>query len=328
MRVLSNSDAPTVSVVIPLYNKGKYIERALSSVLAQTIQPYEIIVIDDGSTDDGPEKVLNFNNKKIILIRQDNIGPGAARNNGLCVAKGKYVAFLDADDEWMPSFLNEGLLLLEDQTANVTAVSAGFIRSPSNIKNINEIEDLNAGLYEISADTDINLFRKLIIFTTVCFTIMRTSVVRRWGGFFDNYKCTHGEDTSLFIKLILNERIGIITKPLGIYHMESSNLYGGGSIMPVRPEPFIEDPSDILAACHPNKRNMLNEFLSIRTLDYAKQLALWGQRREAKKLLSHIRLRYRSNFKEVLKVRLLSEIAPVIPTIRWLSQNTKLLLNN
>jgi glycosyltransferase involved in cell wall biosynthesis len=59
----------SASVVIPLYNKGKYIERALCSVLSQTYPPLEIIIVDDGSSDDGPERVLNFNNSKITLIR-------------------------------------------------------------------------------------------------------------------------------------------------------------------------------------------------------------------------------------------------------------------
>jgi len=321
-------DVPTVSVVIPLYNKGRYIERALASVFAQTCPPLEIIVVDDGSTDDGPERVLSFSDPTIIFIRQENRGPGAARNAGLSIAKGMYVTFLDADDEWMPSFLHEGLSLLENESANVTVVCAGYIRYPSKKQSIDEADNLRDGVYEISEETDINLFREIIRFSTVCFSIMRTEVVRRWGGFFDKYKCTRGEDTNLFIKLILNERIGIIYRPLGVYHTESSNLYGGGHIKPLRLPPYLEDPSDILDACHPNKRQLLNEYLLIRILDYAKQLAHWGQRKEAKELLSRIRIRTRSDFKEALKVRLLSEIAPVIPIFRRLLRHTKLLRSN
>ena len=97
---------PTVSAVIPLYNKGPYIERALRSALAQTLPLREIIVVDDGSTDDGPDRALRLaqNSTNIKLVRQPNRGPGAARNAGLALAKGKYTAFLDADDEWLPVY--------------------------------------------------------------------------------------------------------------------------------------------------------------------------------------------------------------------------------
>ena len=90
---------PTVSVIIPLYNKGKYISRALESVFNQTYTDYEVIVVDDGSTDDGCEVVRRFSDKRLRLIQQTNKGPGAARNTGLRESCGKLLAFLDADDE-------------------------------------------------------------------------------------------------------------------------------------------------------------------------------------------------------------------------------------
>jgi glycosyltransferase involved in cell wall biosynthesis len=98
-----------VSVVIPLYNKSQYIERALSSVLSQTYPPLEIIVINDGSTDDGPEKVIASNNPMITFVKQENRGSGTWRN---AIARGKYIAFPDADDEWFPTFIEAGLPLL------------------------------------------------------------------------------------------------------------------------------------------------------------------------------------------------------------------------
>ena len=67
-----------------------------------------------------------------------------------------------------------------------------------------------SGVYEVNAETDVMLLRKLIVFITTCFTIMRTDVARKWGGFYDDYKCLRGEDTHLFLKLIFNEIIGII----------------------------------------------------------------------------------------------------------------------
>ena len=73
----------TVSVIIPLYNKGQYVARAVDSVLRQTVKDYEIIVVDDGSGDEGPAIVKRYGENRIRLIRQQNAGPGAARNRGI-----------------------------------------------------------------------------------------------------------------------------------------------------------------------------------------------------------------------------------------------------
>lgn len=97
--------APRYSVIIPLFNKEKYVERAILSVLRQTFFDYEIIVIDDGSTDKSVENVPLTKSGKIKLISQQNMGVSAARNEGIRQAEGNFVAFLDADDEWEPQFL-------------------------------------------------------------------------------------------------------------------------------------------------------------------------------------------------------------------------------
>ena len=93
--------SPVVSVIIPAYNAGRTIDAALQSVFAQTFRAFEIIVIDDGSEDDTPERARAWGDT-ITFQRQPNAGPAAARNHGIRIARGRLVAFLDADDVWLP----------------------------------------------------------------------------------------------------------------------------------------------------------------------------------------------------------------------------------
>lgn len=112
---------PRFSVIMPLYNKAPYVKKALESVLIQTYTDYEIIVVDDGSTDNSADIVreLVIGNCKLVndqfrLISQANAGVAAARNNGVAKLKGEYVCFLDADDWWKPTFLEEMDRLIKD----------------------------------------------------------------------------------------------------------------------------------------------------------------------------------------------------------------------
>ncbi|WP_052723252.1 glycosyltransferase family A protein [Methanosarcina barkeri] len=101
------------SVVIPLYNKEPHIKRALDSVINQTVQDFEIIVVNDGSTDKSADVVKSFSDARIRLINQKNAGVSVARNRGINEAKSELIAFLDADDEWMPDYLETILRLRE-----------------------------------------------------------------------------------------------------------------------------------------------------------------------------------------------------------------------
>ena len=94
-----------ISVVIPLYNKEQSIASTLQTVLKQTYQDFEIVIVDDGSTDHSVEEVKKVIDPRIRLIHQSNAGVSAARNRGIDEARGEYIAFLDADDEWKPDYL-------------------------------------------------------------------------------------------------------------------------------------------------------------------------------------------------------------------------------
>ena len=111
---------PRISVIIPVYNGAPYLCAAIDSVLMQTYPPSELIVVDDGSTDDGAALVAALPAPvatRLILVRQTNQGPAAARNHGLQLATGELVAFLDADDLWLPEKLQQQVLQLNQDPA-------------------------------------------------------------------------------------------------------------------------------------------------------------------------------------------------------------------
>jgi glycosyltransferase involved in cell wall biosynthesis len=97
-----------VSVVIPVYNKGRFVEAAIRSALEQVPAPFEIVVVDDGSTDDSRERILSISDPRVRLVStaQPRSGPSNARNTGILQARSDWVSFLDADDEWLPGYLS------------------------------------------------------------------------------------------------------------------------------------------------------------------------------------------------------------------------------
>ena len=316
--------ASGVSVVMPLYNKGGYVQRAIASVFEQTVAPLELIVVDDGSTDDGPDRVQKMRDPRITLIRQKNKGPGPARNAGLARVSGRYVAFLDADDEWLPTFLETALALLANEEANVTVVLTGFFMKPGTLSNADSIPGLQGGVFEVGPATDVALVRRLVTFGSVsCFAVMRTDAVRRLGGFFDRYRCLCGEDEDLLIRLIFHERIGVIPEPLGYYHTDASALWGGyrKSLPPL--EPFLIEPKAMIEACPPEKRLLVARMLALRGLAAARTRALLGRGREARELLDRFNGKGFPDPRSVYEVRLLAAIAPILPAARWVRRWVK-----
>lgn len=116
---------PLVSVVIPAYNSERYLEEALASVFLQTYAPYEVIVVDDGSTTKGVARVCGRYQKMLKYIWQENKGLSGARNTGILNSGGEYLAFLDSDDSWLPEKLKKQVRYYEE--LNVRGVLAGLV---------------------------------------------------------------------------------------------------------------------------------------------------------------------------------------------------------
>lgn len=119
--------AVLVSVLIPTYNFGAYVEEAIGSVLAQDVPGIEVIVVDDGSLDDTADRLHRITDPRVRAVRLDHVGVGAARNHALSLARGRYIAFLDADDRWRPDKLPRQIALLESEP-EVGFVFTNFVR--------------------------------------------------------------------------------------------------------------------------------------------------------------------------------------------------------
>lgn len=271
-----------VSVILPLYNKAAYVGRALASISAQTFADFEVIVVDDGSTDDSARAVAGHKDERVRLISQENRGPGAARNRGAQEASGELLAFLDADDEWLPEYLEESLRLLEHYGPEVASITSGYFEYPSGVsrETMWRGRGLEEGTYRVGPDTRPTLVAHLLAYMSPWSTVIRREVFRRLGGFYDRERCLYAEDAFLFLKVLLNERIAINLKPLVKFHVEASGL--SKNLPGARPiEPFLLHPEEIETFCPPQLKNLLSQVLMIRALKTACVLGYWGYWREA-----------------------------------------------
>ena len=279
-----------ISVIIPLFNKAPFIERALRSVAAQTFADFEIIVVDDGSTDGGLGIVEKFNDSRVRIVRQENAGPGAARNRGLREARAEFVAFLDADDEWLPEFLSASIGLL-NQNPNAGAVTSGYAAFPGgeSTEKIWRARGLRDGLTRVNADSSPGSVTALLAYMTPCTTVARAETLRKLGGFYERDRCVYGEDAHLFLQVLLNEAVVVNLKPLARIHFEASGTaQTRRSVRPV--EPFLNRPEEIGASCPAHLRGLLSRVLAIRAFKTACMLGYWGHWREARALVGRFRV--------------------------------------
>lgn len=123
---------PLLSIIIPVYNSERFLKECLDSVLSQSFSDFEVIVVDDGSTDSSIQIEEEYSkDSRFVIIRQSNAGQGAARNRALDIAKGKYITFLDSDDAMKPDFLKETLSKIEDGKYDIVVTNYDYINEQS-----------------------------------------------------------------------------------------------------------------------------------------------------------------------------------------------------
>jgi GT2 family glycosyltransferase len=305
---------PTVSIVIPLYNKARYVKRALDSALAQTFRAIEVVVVDDGSTDASVSIVEANPDPRIRLIRQPNAGPGAARNHGIRESRGEFVAFLDADDEYFPDYIAYAVERLQ---ANPECALVCCNRVWGAGKTLRDValglKPVDEGSWrlppKLATDELIYAFSFLCTHSVLC----RRTVLERFGGFYEN-RSTFGEDHYLWVRLVINNRIYRSPKPVAWWHTEASELSKGRKTMP--PEPaYLADPDPIRDCCPAEYADLLERFLADRAQKQAALMVWYGEAGRARDLIDRfprmkrLGARYR-------RLRLQLLFAPLIARLR------------
>lgn len=195
-------DGVKYSVVIPLYNKAEYISRTLKSVLAQSFQNFEVIVVDDGSRDDSLKIARQTDSDKVRVIAQENQGTAVARNTGIEHASGEYIAFLDADDEWKSNYLETIDTLTEKYPQSDVFVTAYRVVMGKNKYNYSSRLTPDEGCLESYWMT----FQYPYDFVWTSATVIRKSTVLKAGCFKPGERI--GQDLDLWARVArINPRV-------------------------------------------------------------------------------------------------------------------------
>jgi glycosyltransferase involved in cell wall biosynthesis len=208
----------TVTAVIPSYNYGRFISDAIVSALSQSYPVSEIIVVDDGSNDNTESIVRSFGNN-VELISQPNLGVSAARNRGVACAKGELIAFLDADDIWLPEKIRKQVEVF-DSNDQVGLVHCGY----------SQFDDLTGEVIRIQLSGKAGwvakehvLFEQPIINVSGSLLMVRRTAFDAVGGF--DTRLTNGEDWEFCFRVARKYMIGFVPEPLVRYRDHGRNAY-------------------------------------------------------------------------------------------------------
>ncbi len=207
---------PKVSVIIPTYNRAHLIGRAIQSVLDQTYQNFEIIVVDDASTDETEELVKSFSDNRINYVRhQKNKGGSAARNTGIRAAKGEFIAFFDSDDEWLVEKLKKQIDKFRMSSKKVGVIYCGHC-----IVGEETQEVVDEVIFSLRGNVFLNLLK-------MCITPGSSLVVRRYcfrkAGFFDE-ALPSCQDWDMWIRLSRYYEFDFIPEILVKYHLHGTRI--------------------------------------------------------------------------------------------------------
>ena len=228
------------SVIMPLYNKAPYVRKAVESVVGQTCRDWELIVVDDGSTDGGGDIVTAIADPRIRLVRQENAGVSAARNRGVVLSgeaafRSPYICFLDADDWWEPTFLEEMRGLIE-RHPDAGIYGTGYYIVKNSKKRVAPI-----GVDEDFLEGEINycrVYAKTLCMPLTSITVsMPRAVFDEMEGFKPHLKL--GEDFDLWVRIALKHKVVFFNKPLSNYNQDVDITYRGTHNKRYDPDTFM-----------------------------------------------------------------------------------------
>ena len=215
---------PLFSVIIPLYNKAPYVRKTVESVLGQTLGDYELVIVDNGSNDGSSEIVAGFSDPRIQIVRlEENVGVSNARNKGVELSTAPYVTFLDADDWWEPTFLEE-MAALTERHPGAGIYGTGYYIVKNGKKRVAPI-----GVEDGFTEGEINYCR--VYAKTLCMPLtsisicMPRAVFDETGGFPAGIKL--GEDFLLWLQVALKHKVVLLNKPLSNYNQDVDVTYRG-----------------------------------------------------------------------------------------------------
>lgn len=204
------------SVIIPLYNKAPYIKKALESVVSQSFKDYEVVVVDDGSSDDSlfiAQNTLKESGLDYHIIHQDNAGVSTARNNGVTASHGDYLCFLDADDWWAPTFLERMDWLIDEYPeARIYGTNYYYVKNGRQRICVTTAKTGYINYCKVYAE-------RLQMPLWTGSTCMPRSIFAEMGGF--NPKLKLGEDFCLWIKIALKYKVAFLDEALSYYYQDS-----------------------------------------------------------------------------------------------------------
>jgi glycosyltransferase involved in cell wall biosynthesis len=211
-----------ISVVIPLYNKGSHIKSTLESILAQSYQNFEIIVVNDGSTDKSESEVLKLDDTRIKYFKTENQGVSQARNFGMEKATGSLIAFLDADDYWFPNHLEDLHFLYQKYPeAGFFATNYEFYYSEKRIEYPQFLDitpDFEHGIVK-------DFFKSSYLYrlTWTSAVAIPKTVIDQVGGFDPNITLGAGEDVDYWIRVALKHKVAFHNRISARYKMDGEN---------------------------------------------------------------------------------------------------------
>ena len=268
-----------ISVIIPLYNKEFSISNTLSSVLYQTYTKYEIIIINDGSTDSSIEKVKQFSDSKIHIFNQENKGAAAARNFGIKKAEGELIAFLDADDYWFPNHLEEIIKLYHDfPKCGIFCSRYSMKISKNKILNIDYGSNLNNNYRGIVKD----IFNASMHYRVALTSALAIPKKIFTNDYMFNPEVSSGQDLELFTKIAINNCVAITNITTVEYNFALEDQL---SKTPITQKKLL----DLNQFKEAEKSNFsLKKYLDLYRTEYALQFRIAGNIETSKKYLSEI----------------------------------------